>query len=181
VRFFHWTLVLSFIVAYITEEDFLGLHTGAGYIILGLLMVRIIWGFIGSRYARFSDFVFSPTTVLSYLKQTLLFRAKRYIGHNPAGGAMIVLLLASLIITTLSGIAVYGAEDTGPLALWLGQAGDFTHDVLEEGHEFFANFTVFLVVIHIGGVIFESLVHRENLVDSMITGYKMVENSKNRG
>ena len=179
IRLFHWGLVGAFIVAYVTEEDFLILHAWAGYIVLALVVVRILWGFIGTPYARFSNFVFSPRKIKTYLTETLMLRAKRYLGHNPAGGAMILLLISSLVITTLTGIAIYGIEENaGPLAPWLSHAGEFWEDVTEETHEFFANFTLFLVFIHVGGVIVESLIHKENLVRSMINGYKRAE-SKN--
>lgn len=173
VRFFHWALVFCFFLAFITEDDLLGVHTWAGYGVLLLLSIRLIWGFIGPRYARFSSFIFTPDLIRRYLKDTLLFRAKRYIGHNPLGGLMILLLFVSLTVTAISGMALYGAtEYAGPLAGWLGQVSDSGADVLEEVHEFFANFTLFLVVIHVGGVLFESLVHRENLVRAMLNGYK---------
>ncbi len=176
VRVFHWTLVVAFFTAYITEDDFLTVHTYAGYTVLGLILLRIIWGVIGTRHARFRNFVTSPRVAWQYLKDTLFLRAKRYLGHNPAAGAMIVLLLVSLLITTLSGLATYGAvESAGPLGNWLGNIGETGEDMLEEVHEFFANFTVLLVIIHVGGVIIESLVHRENLVRSMLNGYKKAD------
>lgn len=176
VRVFHWTLVVAFLTAYVTEEDFLSIHSFAGYTVFGLLLFRIIWGFIGTRHARFRDFVYSPATIKQFIKDTLLMRARRYIGHNPAGGAMIILMIASLLITTVSGMAVYGAEEQlGPMANW------FSHglwgDIFEELHEFFANFTLLLVLVHVSGVVFESLVHRENLAKSMITGLKHAEAS----
>lgn len=177
VRFFHWTLVLSFLVAYITEEDFLDIHSFAGYTVLTLLSLRIIWGLIGTRHARFSDFVFSPRTIKQFIKDTLSFRAKRYLGHNPAGGAMIILMIISLLVTTVTGIAVYGIEEqAGPLASWFILHDTFWGEVFEEVHEFFANFTVLLVFIHVAGVIFESFVHKENLVKSMIDGKKRIDN-----
>jgi cytochrome b len=179
VRFFHWSLVIAFFTAYITEDDFLTLHTYAGYTILGLVLFRIVWGLIGTRHARFSSFVTSPGTAWQYVKDTLQLRAKRYVGHNPAGGAMIILLLVSLFITTLSGIATYGAvESAGPLGHWLGNIGESGEDLLEEVHEFFANFTVILVAIHVTGVIIESLLHRENLVKSMLHGFKTVNSNE---
>ena len=117
VRVFHWSLVASFTVAFASGEDFLTLHSWAGYIIFGLLSIRIIWGLIGPRHARFSDFVFRPATIKQFLKDTLHFRARRYLGHNPAGGAMVILLLLSLLLTGLTGLLVYGAaEHAGPLA-----------------------------------------------------------------
>jgi len=179
VRLFHWSLVLAFFIAYFTEEDFLDPHVWAGYVVLGLLLFRIVWGFVGPRYARFSNFVYPLDTIKSYLKDTLALRGQRYLGHNPAGGAMIILLLASLLMTSITGLAIYGIEEkAGPLASTLGNAGEFWEEIVEETHEFFANFTLLLIVIHIGGVIFESLLHRESLVKAMINGYKRAEPDK---
>ena len=173
IRLFHWSLVIAFFTAYITEDDFLTVHIYAGYTVLGLILFRIIWGLIGTRHARFSDFITPPRVAWQYLKDTLQLRAKRYLGHNPAAGAMIALLLLSLIFTTLTGLATYGAvESAGPLGNWLGNIGESGENLLEEVHDFFANFTVMLVAIHVSGVIIESLLHRENLVRSMFHGYK---------
>lgn len=173
VRIFHWTLVLSFFIAYITEEDFLTIHSFAGYAILALLLLRIVWGLIGTRHARFSDFIYSPQTIKAFIKDTFSFKAKRYLGHNPAGGAMILLMLISLLITTATGLAVYGLEEqAGPLASWFTQKESLWGEVFEEVHEFFANFTLFLVFIHVAGVIVEGFIHKENLVKSMIDGNK---------
>jgi cytochrome b len=176
VRLFHWTLVTCFIVTFITEDDVLDLHVLAGYIIAGLLVFRLIWGFIGSRYARFSDFVKSRAEVMAYLKQVLRFRAANYTGHNPAGGMMVIALLISLAITTLTGFAVYGAEEmSGPFVGLMSSLPQFMGKVFEELHEFFANFTLLLVLIHVSGVIVTSIQHRENLVKAMINGYKRVD------
>ena len=173
VRIFHWTLVLSFFIAYITEEDFLTIHSFAGYTVLALLLLRIIWGVIGTRHARFSDFTYSPQVIKTFIQDTLYLRAKRYMGHNPAGGAMILLMIISLLITTLTGLAVYGIEEqAGPLANWYTQKDSLLGDIFEETHEFFANFTLLLVFIHVAGVIIESFIHKENLVKSMIDGKK---------
>ena len=173
VRIFHWTLVLSFFIAYITEEDFLDIHSFAGYTVLALLSLRIIWGIIGTRHARFSDFVYPPNTIKTFVKDTMLLRAKRYLGHNPAGGAMIILMIISLLITTLTGLAIYGIEEqAGPLANWYIQGDSLWGDIFEETHEFFANFTLLLVFIHVAGIIVESFIHKENLVKSMIDGKK---------
>lgn len=173
VRFFHWALVSAFIIAYITEEDFLTIHSWAGYLILLLLCIRFIWGFVGTTYARFSDFTYSPKNIIQFLKDTAHFSAKRYLGHNPAGGAMVFLLMFSLLITTTSGIILLGAEEqAGPVANWFTQPQNNWADILEEVHEFFANFTLFLVFVHVAGVLVESLIHKENLVSAMITGFK---------
>ena len=175
VRIFHWSLVIAFIVAYVTEEDVLSVHTLAGYIVFGLIILRLIWGFIGTPHARVADFTYSPSSIRAFLTDTLYLRAKRYLGHNPAGGAMIFLLLVSLLMTVFSGVAVYGAENSGPLAVLLGGSGEFMKEALEEVHEFFANFTLLLVFIHVAGVMLESMIHRENLAASMVHGYKRVE------
>lgn len=173
VRIFHWTLVLSFAVAFITEDEWITLHTLAGYTIGGLLLFRIIWGVIGTRYARFSNFVFSRKVIISYLKDIVAFRPKHYLGHNPAGGAMVIALLLSLLITVVTGLSVYGANEfSGPLAGFWADSSQFTSKLLEEVHELFANFTLLLVIAHVAGVILASFQHGENLVRSMFTGLK---------
>ena len=173
VRFFHWSLASAFLIAFITEEDLLSVHSWAGYLILALLMIRFVWGFIGPTHARFSDFIYRPATIRAFIKDTLRLRARRYIGHNPAGGAMVILLMLSLLITVASGMLLFGAaEQAGPLAHWFAQSGSGWADPLEEVHEFFANLTLLLVITHVGGVIVESLIHRENLVSAMISGFK---------
>ncbi|MGD2137386.1 MAG: cytochrome b/b6 domain-containing protein [Gammaproteobacteria bacterium] len=179
VRLFHWSLVAAFLIAWLTEDDWLGLHVTAGYTVLGLVLFRLVWGVIGTRHARFTDFVRSPAATLVYLKDALLFRARRYLGHNPAGGAMVIALLVSLTLTGVSGLAVYGhAEFSGPLAGLLHNAPGWLGEVLEEVHEFFAGFTLLLVVLHVAGVALASLQHGENLVRSMLTGRKQQEPSR---
>ncbi len=169
VRVFHWSLVTAFFVAYITEDELLDLHVFAGYLIAVLLAFRLIWGFVGSRHARFSDFVKRPGEVWAYMKSIVGQHPRRYLGHNPAGGAMVIALLLSLLLVTVSGVAIYGAEESaGPLA----GVGDFWVEVLEEIHEFFANFTVALVFFHVLGVLMASFQHRENLAKSMLNGFK---------
>ncbi len=176
LRIFHWSLVSLFLFAFITEDDFLDFHVISGYLIIGLIAFRLIWGFIGPRHARFSDFVKSPQEVKSYLKDVLLFRAKHYRGHNPAGGAMVIALLVSISMTVLFGTLTYGAmEFSGPMASLVAGVGDSVANGFEEVHEFFANFTVMLVVFHVIGVVVASLQHQENLIKSMIDGYKQVE------
>lgn len=172
VRIFHWSLVTLFIVTFATEDELMTVHAYAGYGIMGLLLFRLVWGMVGSPHARFSDFVRPPREALAYLKDMAALRAKRYLGHNPAGGIMIVALLISLLLTTLTGLAAYGTEGSGPLAMLLAGLGESGEEVFEEVHEFFANFTLFLVVIHVAGVILGSILHNENLVRAMFTGKK---------
>ena len=183
VRLFHWTLVIAFILAYFSQEgpfeDLLDgqwlqiVHVWAGYTITGLLLFRLFWGFVGPRHARFSDFMRGPRETLLYLRGVLTLRAPRHLGHNPAGGLMIVVLLLSLTATAIAGLMLYGADKgLGPLAGLLVDSSDSTIDTIKELHEFFANFTVILIAGHLLGVIWESVLHRENLAHAMITGRK---------
>ncbi len=122
VRVFHWLLLASFVVAYISEGDPLIVHTWAGYVAASLIGLRIIWGFGGTRHARFADFLYPPSVVFGYARDLLAFRSRRYIGHSPAGGAMILLLMASIAATTLSGMALLAEKkNAGPLAPIFGR------------------------------------------------------------
>lgn len=169
-----------FCVAYFTEEEMPGVQA-TGYTVLGLVLFRIVWGFMGGRYARFSSFLFRPAVLMGYLRDLISMRARRYVGHNPAGGLMIMLLLLALLATTLLGLALYAADEhAGPLAFWLSGIGEVWEKRLEKWHEFCANFTVFLVAVHLLGVLVESLLHKENLVSAMFTGYKRAEHSEPR-
>jgi cytochrome b len=174
IRVFHWSLVTAFIVAYITEDHYLGLHVQAGYTIIGLVLFRLLWGLIGTRHARFTDFVRSPHTVLSYLKSLLSRRPAHYLGHNPAGGWMVIALLVVLVLTTLSGLLTYGIGENaaGPFVALGGTPGGFWSEAMEEVHEVLANLTLLLVFVHVAGVIVSSRLHHENLVRAMLTGRK---------
>lgn len=175
VRLFHWLLAGAFFTAYLVEDDLLGVHVWAGYLVFSLVVLRIAWGFVGSRHARFADFVRRPPEVVGYLKSTIAGRSRRYIGHNPAGGAMVIALMGSLLITTILGMLQLGSEPGNALygfVSGLGLAGETGGEALEETHEFFANFTLALVGLHLVGVLFSSLVHRENLARAMVTGRK---------
>ncbi len=170
MRVFHWTLVSAFAVAYLTEDDLLTVHVWAGYIVGVLIIARLLWGFVGPHHARFSDFVYAPATTLRCMRDLILFRAERHLGHSPGGGAMVVLLLVLLTLTVATGLVVYGGDQqAGPLA------GMFTRDTGEavEGvHEVLANITLAFVFVHIAAVVLASFVHRENLVRALITGNK---------
>lgn len=187
VRVFHWALVAAFAVAYVTEDEAMALHVWAGYLVGGLVVARVVWGFVGPTHARFSDFVCGPFKAWRYLIDLFRFRARRHIGHSPAGGAMALMLMAGCLVTVWTGMELYAAEEgKGPLA-WEAPAivaqaladDDDQEDresgeggVWEELHEALAHLTFLLVLVHIGGVILASIVHRENLTRAMITGWK---------
>ena len=190
VRIFHWTLVLGFTIAWFSGEESELLHSWSGYTVLGLLIFRIIWGLVGTRHARFSNFIYSPTRIIGYLKSLKNGRPEHYLGHNPAGGLMVILLLVNLLLVSWTGLEAWGAEGNGPLAQTVGfsivgnavassggedrQAGktEADEEYWEELHEFFSNVMLILIAVHIAGVLISSRLHGENLVKAMITGYK---------
>lgn len=161
VRLFHWSLVGAIAYEFLAEAG-TPVHEILGYVALTLVGLRVLWGFVGSAHARFSDFVTGPFTTLSYLKDILSGHPKRYLGHNPAGAAMVLALLA----------AVFATGGTGWLmttdALW-------GEEWIEELHETLAYGTLALVGAHVAGVVLASVQHGENLVRSMITGRKPAE------
>jgi cytochrome b len=170
VRIFHWTLVLGFTVAYLTEEDLLTVHVWAGYAVGVLVVARVVWGFAGTPHARFLDFAYSPATALRYVRDLILFRAERHVGHSPGGGYMVFLLLLFLAATVVTGLVVYGGDQqAGPLA---GMFTEQTGEAMEEVHEVVANITLALLIAHIAAVVLASFAHRENLIGAMVTGYK---------
>jgi len=173
VRTFHWALVAAFATAYIVEDDLLGVHVWAGYLVLTLIAVRVVWGFVGTRHARFTDFVRGPRQVLGYLTDAMRLKAKRYLGHNPAGGAMVIALLLLVGATGISGMALYGTQElSGPLAPLMSGLPSYYGEALEEAHEVLANLTLIFIVAHVAGVLFSSFSHGENLIRSMFTGLK---------
>ena len=193
VRIGHWVLVAAFAAAYLTEGEPQWLHGYAGYAIAAVVVLRLAWGVVGPRHARFSDFVTGPRRVIGYLRGLATGRAERHLGHSPAGGAMTVALLVALAATALLGMATLAVEDgAGPLAGlvtaqslpdWAAEAEHAEHgafgegeaeagEALEEVHEIAANATLALIALHVAGVIVASLAHRENLVRAMITGAK---------
>lgn len=159
VRLFHWSLVILFATAWLTGDEVQNVHETSGYIIAGLLAARVIWGLIGAQHARFSDFLYRPATVFGFLLDTARGRAKRYIGHNPAGGAMVIALIA-----TIAGIAGTGIMMTTDMFWGVSW--------VEGLHEFLANSALILVGLHVAGVVVASFEHRENLVRAMVTGRK---------
>lgn len=179
IRIFHWLLAGAFMVAWWIEDERMPLHLLAGSIIAGLLLFRLIWGFAGTRHSRFRDFAHRPAEILAHLKALLQLKASAHTGHTPAGSAMIFALLTALVLLIGSGIALYGMQEgRGPLAVLSGHAGLSTLYALETLHGWLADGIALLVVLHIAGVIGESLLQRENLAISMITGRKSTPHPK---
>ncbi|MEX1109212.1 MAG: cytochrome b/b6 domain-containing protein [Dongiaceae bacterium] len=194
VRFGHWALAAGFLAAYLSAEEIQWVHEVAGYTVAAIVLARILWGFIGPRRARFADFVRGPRRVFRYLFDLLRFRSPRYIGHSPAGGAMVVALLFLLTVTTAAGMTELAMKKgEGPLALVIERPTEPTLAMsldellavdsakkewrrktiaIKNLHETFANLTLFLIIAHVLGVLLASFAHRENLVTAMFTGRK---------
>lgn len=197
IRVFHWSLVALVVISYLSGEFEFEIHSYSGYAIFTLVCLRILWGFVGSRYARFKSFVYSPSNVIAYLKSMAKGNPKRFLGHNPAGGMMILALLTVLGTTTLSGMKLYEIEEgEGPFAneysiSLVNQAyadsdkedhdkdkihkdgvDEEAEEFWEEVHETSINLLLLLILLHVLGVVIASKQHKENLVSAMVTGDK---------
>lgn len=161
-RVFHWLLVISFTGAFLTAESerYRDIHVVLGYTLLGLIIFRLVWGLIGTRYALFRSFWFKPSEIKDYVVSLLKAKPKHYVGHNPAGSVAVFALLTLGIASSATGVVVL--EDVGG-------------DVLEEVHDLVSYGMLGVVVLHVAGVLISSVMHRENLVRSMITGFKSVQ------
>jgi cytochrome b len=174
-RFFKWSLVLAVSLAFLVSSrhpngtTFL-VHVACGYIVTLLLMFRFVWGFIGGQYARFQSFVHGWRSVRAYVRGLLRLDPPRTLGHNPVGGWMIMTLLATLSIVVLTGLLAQSKTGgSGPLS---GLLSSGAVGVIGEIHAWLGFVIMWLAGAHVAGVILESLLHRENLILSMITGRK---------
>ena len=159
VRVFHWTLAASVLGAFVTgeNEDFERLHQTLGWVAAGSIAFRVVWGLIGTRYARFREFVRGPAQVWAYVKSVRSGQAQHFVGHNPVGA------IAVIVLMVLVSLSVY----TG----WLLTADDVA-EWLEEAHEIAANTLITVVLVHVIGVLWGSRTHGENLLKAMLTGRK---------
>jgi cytochrome b len=167
VRIGHWLLVILVMLSWLTRHSGMAVHEAVGYAALGVVGVRIAWGFYGSRYARFKEFVRSPAATLAYARDVASGEAPRYLGHNPLGGWMILALLVTTLSICLSGWlyttdAYWGVE-------WVANL-----------HESLTYVLISLIALHVAGVAFSSWRHRENLVVAMFTGMKRNDDDKSR-
>ena len=159
-RIFHWLLVVCFAGAWLTSESerLQMIHFAFGYSACGLVLFRSVWGFAGTRYARFSQFIKGPKQILNHFKDALGGNQHATVGHNPAGG---LVMLALMLIILLIGL-------TGYLSV-----KEFLSDFMSGAHEAIASLALALVIVHIAAAIFMSLLQRENLVKAMVTGEKL--------
>jgi len=157
-RLFHWLLAVCFSGAYLTAESdrLMAIHLTLGYTMVGLVAFRVVWGVIGTRHARFTSFLRGPAAVARYVSQHFSAQAEHSVGHNPLGAVSIVLMLLMTLAIVVSG--------------WIYDTGG-SH-LLKEFHEGAAAFMLAVVGVHVAGVMFASLLQRENLVRSMFNGYQ---------
>ena len=184
VRLFHWALVVLLAVSYFTARaggEWMKFHFWSGYTIFALVLFRIAWGFVGSTTARFTDFVKGPSAAIAHLRDLLGRGRPREAGHNPVGGAMVVVLLLAVLLQVVAGL--FSADtDTGmvngPLALvvadkWVERATAF--------HRFWINVLLWMVALHVLAAIVYLAWKRQNLIGAMITGRKPLDDVVERG
>jgi len=159
VRVFHWLMVMSFAGAWLTAESerWRLLHVTLGYTMAGLVGFRIVWGLVGTRHARFANFVRGPAAVLRYLRAMLHGQPAHFVGHNPAGALAIVAMLGLTLAVVASGWAAFNELGGG----WLGEA-----------HEAVASLMLAVVGVHVAGVLLGTWMHHENLIGAMVSGRK---------
>jgi cytochrome b len=173
VRFFHWSLVASIAFLWYSGETggtAMDWHVYVGYFVLGLIIYRVIWGFIGSRYARFGQFVTGPFVTIKYATQFLIGREKEHLSHNPLGSWMVLILLTVVFLQAVTGL--FTSDDIfieGPLYSLVPSdiAG-----MISKIHHFNFNVILFCVALHVFAVLVHMIFKREPLARSMVTGYK---------
>jgi len=161
-RVFHWMQAVSFVGAYLTAESERNrdIHLAFGYIMLGLILFRLLWGFSGTRYARFISFLFGPSEVIAYLLSLFKGKPRHYLGHNPAGSVSVWMLLALGLFICVTGVMAL-QDDAG--------------DAVVKMHSVATNIMLAVILLHLLGVLISSIMHRENLARSMVTGFKFAE------
>lgn len=169
VRVGHWLMAICFAIIYLRYRKF-PLHVYAGYLMLSLVTLRLVWGLIGSRAARFTSFWFTPAELWHYALNALRGKAAYFLSHNPMGSWMVFSLLGLILINGILGLLLYSAgQQMGPFGAAVPENWE---DWLKLAHTVLGHFTAALVAIHIAGVIWAVRVHRENYVLAMFTGNK---------
>mgnify|MGYP001240895436 FL=1 len=176
IRLFHWSLLAAVIISFYTTKTMgqpflfpLEVHAQAGYLIIGLLVFRLIWGWVGTPYARFSTFVYGPRTTARYTKALMTRRASPYASHNPLGGWMVVLLLVSLGFQALSGLFL--SDDIFFQAPLYGVLDANMGDLLAQLHSLNSDLLLVLIGLHVAGLLWHTL-QGERLIPAMLTGVK---------
>lgn len=158
-RVFHWLQALCFLGAYLTSdsEKTRDIHVALGYILFGLIVFRLLWGFMGTRYAKFSSFAFGPSKIIGYLVALFQGKAEHFVGHNPVGSIAIWLLLSGGLTLGVTGVMLLQ---------------DDVADIVEVIHDYATYAMLAVIAVHLLGVFMSSFLHKENLVRAMVTGFK---------
>jgi cytochrome b len=174
VRLFHWSLVLAIVYAWYAVEilEDLEQHFLAGYCILTLILFRLVWGFVGSFYARFNSFLYSLTEICSYLKTLRGRSGKRYVGHNPIGGLSVVAMLGFILLQTATGLFSTDDYYSGPLNALVAES---TAATITELHHLNFDIVTGLIALHLLAIVFYRFYKKENLIGAMLTGKKAVQ------
>lgn len=177
-RLFHWAIVLTLGYSWFSMEiqNNLEMHFLSGYVALGLIVFRIIWGLIGTRYAKISSFLFSPSQIVNYAKTLLSKDSRQYAGHNPLGGLSVLALL--VFIAVQAGTGMFADDEFyffAPLNKFVSpaMAGSIT-----EFHGLSAKILLGLSIVHIIAIVFYRFYKKEALVKAMFTGKKIDESGR---
>jgi cytochrome b len=173
VRVIHWSLLFAVIGSWLTHElegDWFAWHVRCGYAVLILVSTRLLWGIVGTRHARFSDFVRGPSAIAHYARSLRSGQAQQYVGHNPLGALMVLALLALLLAQALTGLfANDEILNTGPL---YGYVSDALSKRLTGIHHLVFDLIEIAVALHVSAALFYLLVKKDNLILPMLTGKK---------
>lgn len=180
IRLFHWLLLAAIVFCWWSarQDDMLEWHMRSGYLVLGLLGYRILWGFFGSRYARFSHFIYDPKRIFAYFKSLIKGQERHYLSHNPMGGLAVIALI--VFVGIQAGTGLFANDDIfleGPLAQYVSSA---TSSALTSFHKQWFNALLALIGLHVSAVLFHQIFRKEKLVQGMITGRKAVEDAADK-
>ena len=178
VRLFHWSLATSILMSFITAQiggNAMEWHKRIGYFVIGLILFRVVWGFVGSYHARFKNFVYAPATVINYAKNLFKKDSAHYVGHNPMGGLSVVALIASVGLQTVTGL--FSNDDIlleGPYASMVSKAFS---DQMTRLHQLNSDLILILVGLHLSAIVFYAMFKKEQLIEAMLTGKKDIDPS----
>lgn len=180
IRLFHWLLMAAIIFCWWSarQSDMLEWHMRSGYLVLGLLSYRVIWGLVGSRYARFSHFIYGPKRVFTYLASLIKGQEQRYLSHNPLGSLAVIALI--VFVGIQAGTGLFANDDIfleGPLAQYVSSA---TSSALTSFHKQWFDALLILTGLHVLAVLFHQIFRKEKLVQGMITGKKSIEDAADK-
>jgi len=176
-RAFHWLFVVGILIAFLTDDDrLLNYHAIVGYALLILLVFRLLWGFFGPKYSKFKDF---PTKKIKEYSSNILKKESKYIGHNPAASYVMITMLVCTLLIIITGVLTYGIQEGKGILSFLNETFFKNMKSMDDLHEFFANFFIFLIVLHLVGIILDKFLHKEvETLKSIFTGYKNSKENK---